>query len=1135
MSKLNGDSDSAQYRNGDNIHFDYNERMDIENNVAEKTNNNSNKKKKKKKKKTKNKAVPANMEATINESDGDYPNSRVIKQGPNGDVIVERLPNEDVKDVWFSSATPEEKADMKKFWDSLDRKKKSELVKMDKEEFIHILRLDPKQYAKQMNSHFTDIDHEISTDCTCQHCGRRQDSIINEIGALYELHIDDIAEFVQDIGDLNDISTLPNLLFGGFRKLQEEHAILQTQKKLMSKLYHDHDHDHEHEHEHEHDYECHHDDYHEHCECDDEQDDDDAYGYDSQDEEEEEVHNNNNDDFDNNNNNNKLSQGEEDDQNISRNTVDMRSGPSPLPPMTPEFLQKLFDADVQSLKNIDFEKMKESAQRSQNHDKLRQVSEFKEFLDNDADKIDITKRIPFIVKRFTPDLIASLVKDQMSNKNVGKSSQFSTGLSKFVEDLIQNNGNAIIDMMESLSESRTDRQELLNADAEMKQKYIQPLMHDGNNNNLLKTTSLLDEAEQEAREDYEDEFESGVENEEYDEVDVGHDFEEEEEKEDYDEENYEEDEDDMLSNSDCEFSAMERLQELRQLLIVKVIQIFRHRLKKSYMEKLSQDRTQKLIEELEAEENAKKERELKKLKQKEKAKEKKRLQQLAKEEERKRREDEIKAKEEEEKQRQEDLKAEQRRKKEAAQRKKDEEKKKRIEEQQKRLEMQKEKEEEAKRAKELEEQMKQKNNNQKKLKQEEMKKTEQSRMVKDSSKIKETLKQSKTEEENKKEGNKEETERSIDSPMKDKNQDLSLEIDDEADAKALLEEQQKVASMLNGEINDVPEEKASNPLLEMLQKSNPRSLSSTSSENIEPHFNMPPQIPTSMSNMNNGWMNSTNIPNSPIMNPQYNSSSTFSPFTGFKSIDNGYSMDPFNPTGSNIPEQAPSASSPMSISQRGCVGPPPGLATAPSNKVWAPSATTTPRSNSIWSSNTTLGNTTKSIWGNELISSNPVTSTPTMNNPTINEIQIIQDAAYQAFQILKTSNQLEFGLAPGDRLFHLTKEVIPSMAMNFNKFLSSCSDTAYMINHKFEFIYDDFGAVSHIRISDITPSHINHNPDPNSTMQSRSPISNTNMGHAPSSMPPGLNIGLSNLNGQPLMGSMAPSSLNNGANKGLWN
>ena len=53
------------------------------------------------------------------------------------------------------------------------------------------------------------------------------------------------------------------------------------------------------------------------------------------------------------------------------------------------------------------------------------------------------------------------------------------------------------------------------------------------------------------------------------------------------------------------------MQEIRRLFLIQVIKLFQERLKMHIKKKLSQDRTQKLIEELEAEENAKKERELK--------------------------------------------------------------------------------------------------------------------------------------------------------------------------------------------------------------------------------------------------------------------------------------------------------------------------------------------------------------------------------------------------------------------------------------------------------------------------------------------------------------------------------------------
>ncbi|RKP33066.1 hypothetical protein METBISCDRAFT_20935 [Metschnikowia bicuspidata] len=137
----------------------------------------------------------------------------------------------------------------------------------------------------------------------------------------------------------------------------------------------------------------------------------------------------------------------------------------------------------------------------------------------------------------------------------------------------------------------------------------------------------------------------------------------------------------------------ERYAELHGLFMLEVIHLIRHRFQVLYEKKISEDRTRQFIEELEAEENARKENELRKLRQKEEQREKKRLQQQAKEDERKRLLEADRKKAAALKQQQEAMRAEQIRRKEEIRLKKLQEKEKKIEalqkkEEQKRLEQQ---------------------------------------------------------------------------------------------------------------------------------------------------------------------------------------------------------------------------------------------------------------------------------------------------------------------------------------------------------------------------------------------------------------------------------------------------------------
>lgn len=155
--------------------------------------------------------------------------------------------------------------------------------------------------------------------------------------------------------------------------------------------------------------------------------------------------------------------------------------------------------------------------------------------------------------------------------------------------------------------------------------------------------------------------------------DVGND---EDDHEDDDDEDEEDDDDDDYDSTHNEH---ERTEELRGLFMIQAIHLIREKFRALYEKKISEDKTRLFIEELEAEEKAKKDRELKKLKQKEEQKEKKRLQQLAKEDAKNKKLEAERKKAEALKQQQEAVRAEQIRRKEELRLKKLQEKEKKIE------------------------------------------------------------------------------------------------------------------------------------------------------------------------------------------------------------------------------------------------------------------------------------------------------------------------------------------------------------------------------------------------------------------------------------------------------------------------
>ncbi|CUM52674.1 Stress response protein NST1 [Debaryomyces fabryi] len=1174
--------DVSKFKNGDDVHFDYNSTSNNQ------TINSTNVQKKKKKKKSKNKHKgPSNVEVTLNDPDVDYPTSRVIKQAPNGDVIIESLdePPTDVHEksvtanIW-DNATLEEQENLKEFWESLDEAQKIELVKIDKKSVMDLFKNESKTLnaltnhqsnsniqgsvtgtsggalnGSSTNANITGPSNSSNGACTCSYCGRKNNFIEDELENIYDNHFDDIIDFIHEIRDINDLNALPGLLFGGFHMLEEEHKLQKRQQKHKYKQERELSHDHHH---HEPGHIC--NDSHLNGEFDEatKQDQDQQLEYEHEiteheDEgEHENAHSHNHSHSHNHNGNHSHSHNHNTNHNHSHshfhyNQIEELNNESELPQEAilqesldyelnkeledesennqlsvstreQRVFHKLLDPKLfEALENLDFEKMKDTPANNQLAHILEKAGSLRDIIRDlhKADKVELEKGMAFLQnmgKIFSSDMSNTMNHDTLNE-------QLSHGLSSFAEDLLKNDGNSFIDMMESLSESRTAREDLLK---EKFEKEPNAAWVDEDDHTKSDTGISIPKPELHQVQELADEL-----NDEYDEENEGDEEEEEEEEEEDEEdeeeledEEFEEDEEEDASDTESEISEEEKMQEIRRLFLIQVIKLFQERLKNAYKEKLSQDRTRKLIEELEAEENAKKEREMKKLRQKEKAKEKKRLQQLAKEEERRKKEEEQKAKEEELRQKQEALKTEQKRKKEEAKQKREEEKRKRIEdlkrkelEQQKRLEAQRKKEEETKR---LKDEKKKKAEEERKQREEEKKQKELQKKLAEEERLKSLKKQEHKE-----------IESSDDMGLLSRNLE-NARLDKSLDTPSAVVPETLLAQTQEQRVKSPTK----NHILDQLYLAKPRSLSNSTNStpqinNATPGYNIPelssnnilpsvlsPSGHKSLPINGNGNVNqavpspwssqafNANTQTPPVYQPQF-SSNAFSPFNSSfnqsslsTNSKENINTNPLNAAGFNEPF---------------------ATAAQPSS-VWNPG--TTSRNNSIWSNSPNVSSNS-TLWNNA-IPPPPVGAAAVGAHPNNQDSDIIQAAAYQAFQFMQTSNQLEFGVAPSLKLFQTAKAILSNQGLTLNQFLTSCRNTDSLSGYRFDFIYDDFGTVTHIKASS---TNLNQQAQHNNI--NNQPINNMGLGNAAVNGNESLLNTLSDINNN-------PNSFSNGV-RGLWN
>ncbi|RLV93025.1 Stress response protein NST1 [Spathaspora sp. JA1] len=1056
MDTVDANSSSSRFKLGDDIHFDYNTKPDQKSNSVVNESSTTKKKKKKKTRKQISPSISNVNSAHLNNPDEDYPTSRVIKQAPNGDVIVESLDDEENThapashtNLWDSSSI-EEQEKLKEFWESLDEASKLDLVKIDKKSIMEMFRNETRrqqqsqpqqqsqqhqqpQQQSQTHSHHdhattngpvpatappantnnntnttaanNSTNNTTTNSCACKYCGRKNNLIEDELENIYDNHFDDIIDFIHEVRDINDLNALPGLLFGGFHMLEEEHKLQKRQLQFNQKL-----------------------------ELMSKQQAPTKPQQPTQ-----------------------LKEGLDESKIINQEISTTEQ----------QIFNKLLDPKLyEALENMDLDKLKQQDSNVSQANLLEKANSLRQIVRDlhKTDKDQLEKGINFLTN------IGKLFPKSNPSDNNQQHDQLTQGLSNFAEDLLKNDGNSFINMMEALSEARNGREGLLKDD--ITAPVLTPAWEDE------------DDKCQQEESDYED-------------------YEDEDDDEEDDEEDEDEEDEDILedvSDPESEISEEEKMQEIRRLFLIQVIKLFQERLKNAYKEKISQDRTQKLIEELEAEEEAKKERELKKLKQKEKAKEKKRLLQLAKEEEKRKREEEEKAKQEEIKLKQEALKADQRRRKEEARLKREEEKRKRIEElkkkeeeHKKKVEAQQKREEEAKR-----------------LKEERRKKLEEERKQKEEEKKqRELVKKQKEEERERARIAKEEEEAAA---------AAAAAAEAEAEAEAIAQE-----STIS-----------SNHLLNQLYHAKPSSISSSSTSigqqsvtNAPPVLSPLPQLaappppinppalqsyttndpfmssasyinPAGTNMMNspqvssNALMNSGNVPTvvtapvsttspwssksrinslsgqqqqqQPIF-PQFaqQTTSTTIETTGAVSATST-NFSPFNAFSDPLSSE-PFMSTPIVVPNSG----------NNTNNIWNPGSATsgaTTRNSSIWG---TITNTA-STGGVSAAVAAPTTSNPT-NNPapmnsnngiwggnglTSKDIELIQASSFSCFQMLQSTNQLEFGVVSIIKLFQDVVNMIKYPGLTINQYLSCCMLKSSI--YQFDFIYDDFGTVTHVKV-----------------------------------------------------------------------
>lgn len=1125
--------DIKQFKNGNDIHFDYQEDQ------YGRQMNTKDPQRKKKKKKGKNKQKGAkNVEAIINDPDAEYPTSRVIKQADNGEVIVESLDEQSPRKAVGNpmsclpnSVRAEEEENINKFWRVLTDEQRTELVRIDKEHMLQMFRNGIRNpHATSSSDKLDHVSHNVDKKttpkgaglenhnnvnglnalCKCTNCGRKNKYIEEIVGNIYDEHYEDIMDFVKGMNKIDDLNAIPGLLFDGYHMLEEEYNLQKRQKDRIRLSNHS------------------------------------SYASESNgslknklDNSEAFRRNNfphnegreaNREDFQRliigNDDEERIKSGIEsaviDDAHIRHpegefeeleETLRMNNSRVPSPSSVEELHNKMIfesQSDEHGLQNM-FQKIFDPNLMEELKNRRNEISDqdsFNRYIEDMKKKTDRVKDLKNGTK-------LELEKSVEILKNMGRlfsgelnSGTLSQGFSSFAEDLLKNDGKSFIDIMENLSGSGGSKNKMPSTNDDAGALPFENRVDDVQQD-TGKVETLKDSCSSELR-DLVENKESVIDGEGNDVDGLG---EASASIEDVVDEEYK-DEGDLASESEPEFNDKWIMQEIRRLFLMYVLQVFQERMKVAYKEKLCQERAQKFIEELEAEENAKKERELKKSKQKEKAKEKKRLQQQMKEEERHRKAEEQRQREEQLIWKQEAIKEEQRRQREEARQKKEEEKRKKIDElKRKEYELQKREEE------------LQKKEEEKKKRIEEAKRKEEENKIRNHELKRKEEQQRKINQQRKKE---EELKR-IESKKHTDDVHQSQTTKEFDDGKSRFLDNNAIANSYEiGSINlGVHVGRNANSPISLNRGSNLDTLLSNPEKNKEEmqlletelsksrldEFGFSSGISKVAPPYKDFYAQDRNediaLADQPYLPVKYNidqgnSTNVYSGNVhrgGLPTASENAFPSVFSPTAPNIlptnnsfKDQHVNKLPPWSIENQAVNQQqsfqPFGTFAGDSlpqhtNENLTPNFTNNLPypdpfgTNGIHSSMWNVGVGKKSIWDSSKVG--PGIWSNTVGSPmgssqknvellSLNEQNLIRTAAYCAFQLLRDANQLELGFAATTKLYETTKQVLANPNLTLSQMLSHCRNQGALSKYCFEYVYDEIGTVTHIKADLTNPS-----------------------------------------------------------------
>lgn len=1119
-------TDATQYKNGTNVQFDYSHEpnnhsiLNIDPGSASSA---SKKKKKKKKKKSKSANDDPHTEeqhpteesmfsiddARIHDPEADYPTSRVIKVGPSGDLVVESLddeypqaeeapapnyPDQQSRELLDFSLFHFHSDDEREFWANLPDEDKRDILRVDKEhlmENLRNLRRNNPNKSMPFNQYGTGDHHTQDNDqCSCAYCGRNSRYIEDEIAIAYSQHLDVIANYLESC--MNARAEFPRNIseprFYPGISYHDQHPMDLSAEGASPSIP--------------------------------------ATSHPE----------------------NVLAPYPP----VSYEEISTQEAPEPYHDEEAENDHP--NADEKLLMNLEPQEMLDILGKAKKVLELINPSTIQELV-----KYELLKRkikpeaaIDESAKNLT-EIFANIKKDDAnglakavefirccsrlykeSNDQFNDVLQF---LSNFADLIMKNDGKSFVDMLESLTDARNARMNLVDS----KIQQIQEGGSDTAQEQVLQSPlNLTDTAENEMdfpvpeselayNTNHEEDYHGQYDGEEHEGHEDGHEYvcdhecshgqecDHECHHDEYDQDDDLDDDDSHQGYDDGDLDDEEaqrgRSQEIRGFVMIQAVNMIRERFMEAYERKLSEDRTQKFIAELEAEENAKKEREAKKLKAKEKQKEKKRLQQLAKEEEKKRKEAEESARKEEAERKQEAIRAMQLKKKEEARLKREEEKRKRIEAlQKKELEQQQAADRKRKQQEDLKRENEKKQEEKRALERKKLAEKKQEQKLSDEKRLKEKrLGEARLEEkrlEEKRAEERRQEERKAELRNLEQRRTSTRDVGDTNSAAPLLSQ----APMGNDNINETEDflnkqqqellEKANslsldsnnplmpldelkmhsevptaspprNHLLEQLYRAKPQSLSSTTASTPHGkaaelnHFGLPEQAPQYVSPNKSSefnpqldgframeWRNS----NSAFPNHQSqqgmsgNQNTQFSPFNSHAVLDQLQqppSVDVF--VGSSIGSNTrPSVQQSNSFLWSNNA--------SRNNSIWNPSNAETPHG--IWNNNTT-----PQPLNNGMLPVGPRFSLSDQK-PMV-DAEAIQKAAFDAYTLMLANNQLSFDLAPVNNMFQVVKGLSGNSTMGMSEFLNTLKVPG---RYHFDLVHDDRGNATHIKV---TQNHAN--------------------------------------------------------------